>query len=113
MPSRVTRATLDVLEALMAASGRWVPARAGDFLPGVGWPSASRHHWAARSGASSALQLAIQPGLAIAFARGALDRPQSAIPNPVICPIPTQPDHTATAAGIARTTSGHRRTVLA
>ena len=30
-------------------------------------------------------------------------------PNPVICPIPTQPDHTATAAGAARTSSGHDR----
>ena len=30
-------------------------------------------------------------------------------PNPVICPIPTQPDHTATAAASARTSRGHDR----
>ena len=33
-------------------------------------------------------------------------------PNPVICPMPTQPDHTATAAGAARISSGHGRTVI-
>jgi hypothetical protein len=33
------------------------------------------------------------------------------IPNPVICPIPTQPDQTATDAGAASRTSGHERTI--
>src|ERR1017187_10610748 len=32
-------------------------------------------------------------------------------PNPVIWPIPTHPDQTATAAGSARISSGHDRTV--
>ena len=32
------------------------------------------------------------------------------MPNPVIWPIPTQPDHTATAAGAASTSSGQDRT---
>ena len=33
-------------------------------------------------------------------------------PNPVLCAMPTQPDHTSAAAGAARTSSGQDRTAL-
>src|SRR5258707_2736098 len=33
-------------------------------------------------------------------------------PNPVLCAMPAQPDHTSAAAGAARTSSGQDRTVL-
>jgi hypothetical protein len=33
-------------------------------------------------------------------------------PNPVICAMPTHPDHTSAPAGAARTSSGQDRTVL-